>query len=113
MPTTTSEKQRASRLAELLACEEELAGLMTAARAEARRRVDAARDEAERAAGLLGASLDEEAERARREIREAARGRADTLLEKARAQVVRFEGVSDAEVGRLAESALRRLIGRA
>jgi hypothetical protein len=113
MPTTTHEKERASRLAELLGCEEELAGLMTVARAEARRRVDIAREEAERVAAELDASLAGEAERARRAIDEAGRQRMHAILEEARIQVARFDGASDAEVARLAESALRVLMDRA
>ena len=113
MPAATHEKERATRLAELLACEEELAGLMEAARAEGRRRVEAARQEAERAESELGQRLEEEADRARQQIEEAARAGVQALVDGARERVVRFDAVSDAEVTRLAVSALRRLLGPA
>jgi vacuolar-type H+-ATPase subunit H len=112
-PTTvelTHGKERISRLSELLACETELADLMAKARGEARRRVEAAREEVERADADHAASLATEAERARREIDDSARARAQALLADARGRVARFDGVSDAEVARLAESALRRLM---
>ena len=105
------EKEGTSRLVELLACEEELAGLMADARAEGRRRVEAAREEAERVAAELGSRLEQEADRARREIAEAAGARVEALLEEARFRAARFDDVSDEQVARLAESALRRLMG--
>jgi hypothetical protein len=103
------ETERASRLAELLACEEDLARLMAETRAEGRRRIEAAQAEAGRAAAELGAALDAEAERARRDIEMRFRARAHAMLEEARAGVTRFQAVSDEEVSRLADRALRLL----
>jgi hypothetical protein len=106
---TTREAERASRLAELLACEEELAGLMEAVRADARRRVEAARTEAERADAELDASLEAEAVRVRREIEDGTRAAVRGIVAGANAQAARFDAVSDDEVARLAASALRLL----
>jgi hypothetical protein len=105
------EKEQTGRLADLLACEKELAGLMARACDEARRRVDAARAEAERVATELDTSLAAEAERARREIDEGSRARVHATLADAEARAARFDRVSDAEVERLAASALRLLVG--
>lgn len=99
------------RLAELLACERELADLMMVAREEARRRLDDMRSEVERAEADLEASLEEEAERVRREVREVSRARVHEILARAREQAARFESLGDEEVERLAAAALRRLLG--
>ena len=105
------EKGHPSRLADLLACEQELAELMSGATEEARKCVEAARRDAEQAAAELDASLEAEEKRARGEIAEVARARADALLVDARARAGRFDGVSDEQIARLASSALRRLLG--
>lgn len=100
-----------SRLAELLECERDLADLMTLSREEARRRLDEARSEVERAEAELEASLEEEAERVRREVREASQARVHEILARAREQGGRFESLGDEEVERLAAAAFRRLLG--
>lgn len=100
-----------SRLSELLECERELAALDTAAREEAHRRIAQARDEAARAAADLEASLEDDAERIRRKIREESQTRIRDISARARELVEGFEGLSDERVEQLAESAFRRLLG--
>jgi vacuolar-type H+-ATPase subunit H len=104
------EREQATRLSALLECEAELARLMAEARDIARRRVEEARGEAARAESDLAASLDAEGERARHRIQSSSQATVQDVLSGARARVVRYENVSDAEVLRLAQSALRRLI---
>jgi hypothetical protein len=78
---------------------------------EGRRRVDAARAEAERAAAELDTALATEAERARRDIDDESRARVRAILADAAERAARFDSVSDAEVERLAATALRLLVG--
>jgi vacuolar-type H+-ATPase subunit H len=104
------EAHQASGLAELLACERELDELMSAVRTDARRRVADALSQVAHAEAELEASLAEEAERARRELREETQARVRDVSSRARVRVTRFESVSDDEVARLAESAFRRLL---
>jgi len=100
-----------SRLAELLACERELADLMTAAREEASRRVEEARAAASRAEAEVEASLADEAQRVRSEIQAESHARVRQLLARAGESVESFERIADTEAERLAESAFRRLLG--
>jgi hypothetical protein len=72
--------------------------------------VQAAREEADRASDELASSAAKEAEAAGREIEEAWKVRGRSLLDDARAQVARFEGVSEVELDRLTDAAWRRLV---
>jgi len=112
--TTTLEREPdaepASRLAELLACEQELEAAMASVREDARRRVEAARAEQARGAAELEELLEREAERVRRDVDEAARARVRSLLAEADQRVARFDRVSDPEIERLAAVALRQLM---
>lgn len=105
-----SEPRQVSQLAELLACERELAESLAEAEAEARRLVEEARAEAAAAAADLEASLEDEAERERQRIREEAQTRVRATVSAARDQAARFETVGEARVAELAESAFRRLL---
>jgi len=100
-----------SRLSELLECERELAMLMTAAHDEARRRISEARAEAARAEAELEASVEGESERVRVEIRGRSQARVRQISARARERVARCEGVSEAELARVAGAAFRRLLG--
>ena len=104
------ERGGGSRLAELLACEQELAEQLAAARDEGRDLIERARREAALAEAELEASLEKASDRVRREIREASQARIHEVLRRARERAARYERLTDAEVERLAESALRRLI---
>lgn len=101
-----------SRLAELLACERELADLMRATREDARRRVEEARSAATRMEAELEASLTDEAQRVRSEIGSESHVHVRDILARAAKEAARFERLSDQEVERLAESAFQRLLGR-
>lgn len=110
--TTARSRQppEASQLAELLACEQELAALLDEARRDARELVESARVDAERAAADLEASLEEEAEQERERIRTDAQARIRELVTGARERSERFEGLSDERVEALAEVAFRLLL---
>jgi vacuolar-type H+-ATPase subunit E/Vma4 len=101
---------QASQLAELLACERELAELLTAAEEEAWRLVQEARAVAATAAADIEASLGAEAERARSAIREATQRKVREIHGEARERAMAYEAVSDEEVARLGEVAFRALI---
>ena len=101
-----------SRLAELLACERELADLMSATREDAKRRVEEARAAVTRAEAEVEASLADEAQRVRSEIGSESHLRVHDILARAAEEAALFERFSDEEVERLAESAFRRLLGR-
>jgi vacuolar-type H+-ATPase subunit H len=108
---TTHGGGESGQLAELLACEREVAELMAAARVEAQRRVAEARSEADGAMAELLASLETTCEQARRELREESEKSIRDILTRAAAQADRFERVSEADIERLTASAFRRLVG--
>jgi vacuolar-type H+-ATPase subunit H len=101
-----------NQLAELLACEQELAVQLARAQEDARRLVDEARAEAARAEAALEGSLQAEAERLRASIREEIQASLREIAARTRERIARFEAVSDEEVARLADAAFLRLIGR-
>jgi hypothetical protein len=100
-----------SQLAELVACERELADLLAAAEAEGRAMVEEARASATAAEADIEAALEGEGERARADIREATQRKVRAIQVSAQELVARFERVSDEEAGRLADIAFRLLVG--
>ena len=99
-----------SQLAELVACEQELAALLADAEARARQMVEEARAAAAAAAAELEASLEDEAERLRVLIREDTQRRVRELEAGARAEAARFDQVPAEELDRLVELGYRRLL---
>lgn len=99
-----------SQLAELLECERELAELLSAAHADARRRIDAARVAAKAMEADGEADLGVEADKLRTELRERTRGQVREIRAATRDQVGRFDRMTDEQVELLAGATFRRLI---
>jgi len=100
-----------NELAELLACEFELAELLARTQEQGRHLVEEARAETGRAEVDMEASLEAESDRERARIREETQTSVREIWARARRRVAAFEGVPDERVERLAEAAFRRLIG--
>ncbi|MDH5590044.1 MAG: hypothetical protein OEZ65_05145 [Gemmatimonadota bacterium] len=100
---------RASHLAELLECEQELEDLLAEARAQAAAIVERARAEAARAEGESEASLDQAARKIRDEIDERTRRRVAEVAREAARRTEFLGSIPDAEVARLADAVFRRL----
>jgi hypothetical protein len=107
------EHTESTRLAELLACEQELEELRARARGEAAELVAGARREAEARAASVDAALAGEIDALRNEVREEARREIERALAQAEAQAARYDAVDDAEIERLADVAFLELLGRA
>jgi len=107
---TTSVSAGASQLAELLACERELAELLKAARDESARRIRDARASAAREMADLEVTLEGAALAIRSGIREEAQARVHEVLQGGRERAARHRAVPDAEIDRLAGLAFAILI---
>jgi vacuolar-type H+-ATPase subunit H len=101
---------RASQLEELLACEQELAQLLSDAREDSRRRVEEARALAVRAEADLQTTLEGEADQERASIRQEAQARVRETLSAAAERASRLDSISDERVERLADAAFSELL---
>ncbi len=99
------------QLAELLACELELAQLLAETQQEARQLVEAARAESVRAEAEMDASLEREAESECLRIRQETQSSVREMSARVAARVAAFESVSRERVEQLAEAAFLRLVG--
>jgi hypothetical protein len=107
------EHTESSRLAELLACEQELEDLRARARDEAAEVVARARRDVDERRAEMAAGLIAEVETLRERVREELRREVERARAQAEAQAARYDAVDDAEVERLAEVAFHELVGRA
>lgn len=109
--THDSESRRdKTQLEELLECERHLTELMVEARVDAARRIEEARAAASAQEADLEASLGMEADRLRAAVRERTQASVREIRAEAEARVTGFDGITDEQVTRLADHALRILI---